>query len=169
MSNLVFEENKIYKYDDNIENTKLSQIFRQTEFSNTQSLILYRLIKNRNNFHKSYKILSEIMSSKKISIVKTKYEDNIETFQKITNNLLDSIKINIGNEAIHEHEEEQDHEEIANKFQTISRKSTSKKKSKKKSPKQIKKVFTDMCSFCFMFFVIYLNVILFNFFFYLFK
>ena len=151
MSNLVFEENKIYKYDDNIENTKLSQIFRQTEFSNTQSLILYRLIKNRNNFHKSYKILSEVMSNKKISIVKTKYEDNIETFQKITNNLLDTIKINIANEAIHEHEHEQDHEEIENKFQTISRKSASKKKSKKKSPKQIKKVFTDICSFCLMF------------------
>lgn len=93
------------KHGDNSNSkTKLSELLSHTDFNsgyNAQALAVYRLIKSRESkssnklIQSNYKILSEIMSSKKLSIVKTKHDESFEQFQKLTDSLQSAITSNV--------------------------------------------------------------------------
>ena len=174
-----YSEDDVVDYDEKSKFT--SQVIRQTDFAstsfntnfNSQTLTVYRLIKSRQNSkinhhfdsnhfynHKSNcnfntnHFLSQIMSTKKFSIVKTKHDDTFDQFQKITQAFRASIAFPPIGEA-HSTENTLDDQyqndtKISSHIAKLENETSSnnqiirmtKKKRKKKTAKQQKKVST---------------------------
>ncbi len=179
-----YNEDDVLDYDEKSKFT--SQVIRQTDFAsssfntnyNSQTLTVYRLIKNRrnsknhlhsnhfydNNTNSNYNFstnnfLSQIMTTKKLAVAKTKQDETFDQFQKITQAFRASINFPPINET-HNNEYHLNDTNISTHISKLENETTSnnqiirmtKKKRKKKTPKQHKKVLTSTFHSVFEFF-----------------